>query len=94
MEKQFNVAAKRISDPKYAGKGPSANAEKLEVYALFKQATVGDVTGSQPWAVKIEARQKWDAWSAVKGSSKEDAMTKYVAVVNKFLGEPSEEELA
>ena len=29
--------------------------------------------GSQPWAVKLEARAKWDAWNEVKGTSSEDA---------------------
>lgn len=52
---------------------------KLLMYALYKQATVGDVEGSQPWAVQLEARAKWDAWNAVKGKSKEDAMAEYAA---------------
>lgn len=29
--------------------------------------------GSQPWAVQLEARAKWDAWSEVKGTSAEEA---------------------
>ena len=32
------------------------NDRKLKTYALYKQATSGDVTGSQPWAVQMEAR--------------------------------------
>jgi hypothetical protein len=47
------------------------------------QATVGDVEGSQPWAVQMEARAKWDAWNSVKGMSKEDAMSQYIAIVTK-----------
>lgn len=35
---------------------------------------MGDVQGSQPWAVQYEARAKWDAWNANKGMTKEDAM--------------------
>ena len=31
-------------------KGTPSNEEKLKLYSLYKQATVGDVTGSQPWA--------------------------------------------
>lgn len=56
--------------------------EKLEYYALFKQATIGDVQGEQPWAVQFEARAKWDAWNKLKGTSKEDAMRKYVALID------------
>ena len=43
------------------------NSEKLKAYALYKQATEGDVKGSQPWAIQLEKRAKWDAWNAVKG---------------------------
>jgi diazepam-binding inhibitor (GABA receptor modulating acyl-CoA-binding protein) len=52
--------------------------EKLKVYALYKQATEGDCTASQPWAVQVEARAKHDAWSALKGRTKEQAMQDYV----------------
>eukprot|EP00796_Vickermania_ingenoplastis_P011188 gene11188-7765_t len=53
------------------------NDIKLHFYALFKQATEGDVKGSQPWAVQIEARSKWDAWNKLKGKSAEDAKKEY-----------------
>eukprot|EP01063_Lacrimia_lanifica_P015732 TRINITY_DN223_c1_g4_i1.p1 TRINITY_DN223_c1_g4~~TRINITY_DN223_c1_g4_i1.p1 ORF type:complete len:105 (+),score=39.56 TRINITY_DN223_c1_g4_i1:52-366(+) len=58
------------------------NEAKLKVYALFKQATVGDVQGSQPYAVQFEARAKWDAWNALKGTTQEDAQAQYVAHLN------------
>ena len=35
-------------------KADATNEEKLDVYAMFKQATVGDVTGSQPYKVQFE----------------------------------------
>ncbi len=34
--------------------------------------------GSQPWAVQLEARAKWDAWNSIKGMAKEEAMRMYV----------------
>jgi diazepam-binding inhibitor (GABA receptor modulating acyl-CoA-binding protein) len=46
------------------------NEELLELYSLYKQATAGDVAGSQPWAVQMEARAKWDAWAKLKGFSR------------------------
>lgn len=65
--------------------GPPRNdtstAVKLKFYSLFKQATEGDVQGTQPWAVQLEARAKWDAWAALKGMSQEEAMRQYVALV-------------
>ena len=56
----------------------TSNDRKLEFYKLYKQATDGNVTGSQPWAVQIEARAKWNAWNSVKGMSKDEAMHKYI----------------
>merc|ERR1712167_498654 len=76
MSAELTAAAERIRDP--ANKVESSNAQKLELYGLYKQATVGDVTGSQPWAVQLEARAKWDAWNAIKGMSKEQAMQEYI----------------
>jgi diazepam-binding inhibitor (GABA receptor modulating acyl-CoA-binding protein) len=63
---------------------PKANTstdEKLKFYSLFKQATEGDVKGDQPWAVQFEARAKWDAWAKLRGMSKEEAMRKYIELV-------------
>jgi diazepam-binding inhibitor (GABA receptor modulating acyl-CoA-binding protein) len=59
-------------------KSDTSDADKLKVYGLFKQATEGDVTGSQPWAINVVARAKYDAWATHKGMSKEDAMKAYV----------------
>ena len=53
---------------------------------LRLQATVGDVTGSQPWAVQIEARLKYNAWAKLKGVSKEEAMQSYIDL----LGDPAD----
>ncbi|CUG81006.1 Hypothetical protein, putative [Bodo saltans] len=55
------------------------NDTKLQFYSLYKQATEGDVTGTQPWAVQLEARAKWDAWNSRKGLSSDDAKAAYVA---------------
>lgn len=54
------------------------NSDLLDLYSLYKQATVGDVNVPQPWAVQVEARAKWDAWNALKGVSREKAMKDYV----------------
>eukprot|EP00729_Bicosta_minor_P010406 gene10406-5070_t len=55
---------------------------KLNMYGLYKQINVGDVEGSQPWAVQVEARAKWDAWAKEKGKSADDCKTEYAALVN------------
>eukprot|EP00461_Guttulinopsis_vulgaris_P010231 UN10305 len=63
----------------------TTNEEKLKLYGLYKQATVGDINIDQPWAVQVEARAKWDAWAANKGMSKEEAEQKYIAVVDELV---------
>merc|ERR1712032_215826 len=80
----FQAAVERIKNPD--NKVESSNAQKLTLYKYFKQATSGDVTGTQPWAVQVEARAKWDAWNEVKGMSKEDAEKAYVDFVTELLG--------
>ena len=75
LETRFRKAAH------YVRNSPASNAsneEKLNIYALYKQGNEGDVTGSQPWAVQIEARAKWDAWKKLEGTSKESAMEDYI----------------
>ena len=66
-------------------KTPS-NDDLLELYALYKQGTSGDVSGSRPGMLDLKGRAKFDAWTKKKGTSKDDAMTKYVAYVDKLAG--------
>mmetsp|Transcript_14797 Transcript_14797/g.23457 ORF Transcript_14797/g.23457 Transcript_14797/m.23457 type:complete len:126 (+) Transcript_14797:1-378(+) len=63
------------------------NDRKLLCYGFFKQAAVGDVDSDQPYAVQFEKRSKWDAWNAVKGMSKEDAMKNYIEELEKQIKE-------
>lgn len=53
----------------------------LKLYGLYKQATVGDVTGSRPGILDIQGRLKYDAWAKLKGTSPEQAMRDYIALV-------------
>eukprot|EP00053_Salpingoeca_punica_P003473 m.43365 g.43365 ORF g.43365 m.43365 type:complete len:101 (+) comp12209_c0_seq2:92-394(+) len=62
--------------------GDTTTERKLEFYKYFKQATEGDVKGSQPWAVQLEARAKWDAWNSVKGMAAEEAMRLYAKLLD------------
>lgn len=61
------------------------NSEKLKFYSLFKQATEGDVTGTQPWAVQMEARAKWDAWNERKGMAKDAAQAEYARLLTEVV---------
>ncbi len=54
---------------------------KLALYALYKQATVGDVSGKRPGFTNLVGRAKYDAWAALAGTSAEQARADYVAKV-------------
>lgn len=56
-------------------------AELLELYALFKQATVGDVSGARPGVFDLKGRAKFDAWGKKKGLPSEAAQNAYIQLV-------------
>ncbi|HTS02395.1 MAG TPA: acyl-CoA-binding protein [Thermoanaerobaculia bacterium] len=59
-----------------------SNDQLLDLYGLYKQATEGDVSGARPGILDVRGRAKFDAWTKRKGVSREDAMKKYVALVD------------
>ena len=78
LQQLFESAAARSKD---FTKRPS-NEELLQLYALYKQATEGDVTGERPGGFDFKGIAKFDAWEALKGKSKTDAMQEYIAFVD------------
>ena len=67
-------------------KRPS-NDQLLDLYAFYKQATEGDVSGSRPGMFDLKGRAKYDAWAGRKGLSKDEAMKRYAALVDKLAAE-------
>jgi acyl-CoA-binding protein len=65
-----------------------SNDQLLDLYGLYKQATEGDVSGSRPGLLDLKGRAKYDAWAKRKGASKDDAMKKYVALVDSLVSGP------
>ena len=62
------------------------NDTLLRLYALYKQATVGDVSGKRPGFMDMVGQAKYDAWAKAKGISKDAAMQAYIDLVNKLKG--------
>lgn len=62
------------------------NDTKLRLYALYKQATSGDVEGKRPGFTNPVGRAKHDAWAAVQGMDADAARTEYVEVVRGLTG--------
>jgi len=77
LEEQFNQAAENV---KNLTKRPE-DEELLELYALYKQATVGDNNTAKPGMLDLKGRAKWEAWNGKKGQSKEAAMQAYITLV-------------
>lgn len=58
-----------------------SNDNLLKLYALYKQATSGDVSGSRPGGFDFKGAAKYDAWAKLKGTSHDDAKTQYSELV-------------
>ena len=59
----------------------------LNLYALYKQGSSGDVTGSKPGFFDFVGAAKFEAWEKLKGTSEEQAKSQYVELVQKLGGE-------
>ena len=57
------------------------NKTLLQIYALYKQATLGDATGKRPGFMDLVGRAKWDAWKAIEGKPANEAMQAYVELI-------------
>jgi acyl-CoA-binding protein len=77
LQENFNSA---VSQSKDLPSRPS-NEDLLQLYALFKQATEGDVSGDKPGGFDFKAIAKYSAWEEKKGMDKEKAMQEYVNLV-------------
>jgi diazepam-binding inhibitor (GABA receptor modulating acyl-CoA-binding protein) len=80
LQDDFQSAVSRSKD---LPKRPS-NEELLELYALFKQGTDGDVVGDRPGGFDFKAIAKYDAWASKKGKSKDEAMQEYVDLMSRL----------
>lgn len=83
LKEQFEKA---VADSRVLPERPN-NETLLQIYSLYKQATDGDVNTDPPSnPFDFVAKAKYQAWEALKGKSKDDAMKEYIALVNKLKG--------
>jgi diazepam-binding inhibitor (GABA receptor modulating acyl-CoA-binding protein) len=61
------------------------NEDKLQIYGLFKQSTVGDVNIECPSIFNLSGRAKWYVWNEHKGKTVVQAKTEYVALVDRLV---------
>ena len=69
-----------VADSKGLAERPD-NATLLKIYALYKQATLGDVSDPKPGFGDLVGRAKWDAWNQLKGTSPDTAKQGYVDLI-------------
>ena len=62
------------------------NETLLKLYALYKQATSGDVEGKRPGFTDPVGRAKYDAWAGIQGMSADDAKGAYADLVESLAG--------
>ena len=62
------------------------NDTLLQMYALYKQGSSGDVSGDKPGFFDFVATAKYEAWEKLSGLSPEDAQNQYVELVKKLGG--------
>ena len=72
-----------VEESKSLSEKPS-NDTLLQLYSLYKQATEGDIAIDPPAPFDFVAKAKYDAWTALKGKTRDAAMTEYIALVGKL----------
>lgn len=63
-----------------------SNEEFLNLYGLFKQATLGDNNTSKPGMFDMKGQYKWKAWKEKSGMASDETADAYVALVEELLG--------
>ncbi len=80
IEKAFDAATLAVK----ALAKPPGDDVLLQLYALYKQATAGDVAGERPGIADMTGRAKYNAWAKRKGDTPTAAMAAYVQLVEKL----------
>ncbi|TAN07856.1 MAG: acyl-CoA-binding protein [Rhodanobacteraceae bacterium] len=60
------------------------NDTLLKLYALYKQATVGDAKGPKPGFFDFVNTAKYEAWLHLRGMRADDAQRQYVSLVRQL----------
>jgi diazepam-binding inhibitor (GABA receptor modulator, acyl-CoA-binding protein) len=61
------------------------NETLLKLYSLYKQGAEGDINIEEPSNMfDFVGKAKYNAWNALKGTSKESAMQSYINLVNEL----------
>lgn len=62
------------------------NETLLQLYALYKQGSEGDVSGDKPGFFDFVGTAKFEAWTRLKGMPRDTARQQYVELVQRLKG--------
>jgi diazepam-binding inhibitor (GABA receptor modulating acyl-CoA-binding protein) len=63
------------------------DSNMLQLYALYKQGSAGDVEGDKPSFFDFVGAAKYEAWEKLEGTSSDQAQAQYVELVRKLGGQ-------
>lgn len=81
LDEEFNEAATSVKE---LASQPS-DTDLLVLYALYKQATVGDCNTARPGMLDFKGKAKWDAWNEKKGLDQDTAKKEYIEKVRALI---------
>lgn len=94
IDVQFNRAVEIIQGLPKTGPVQTDYEEKLRMYSLYKQATVGNVKSPRPAVWDMLGRAKWDEWAKHKDLDPSEAKWLYVEALLKVLRRYSDKTIA
>ncbi|KAI0068954.1 ACBP-domain-containing protein [Artomyces pyxidatus] len=94
IDAQFDRAVEIIQSLPKTGPIQTGYEEKLTMYSLYKQATVGNVKTPRPGIWDMLGRAKWDAWAKHKDLDSYEAKWLYVDALLKVLRKYSDKTVA
>lgn len=87
IKQRFDEAVANVRNAPSDGPFKPSRDLQLTMYGLYRQAVDGDATGAKPGMLNPVARYKWQAWKNNEGMPRDDAMSAYVAAVDKIAAE-------
>ncbi|XP_012214581.1 putative acyl-CoA-binding protein [Linepithema humile] len=81
LDERFDNAATAVKELA----SQPADEDLLELYALYKQATIGDCNTERPGMLDFKGKAKWDAWNGKQGLGQETAKEQYIAKVEELI---------
>lgn len=87
LDEKFKIVSNLIRTLPLEGPLVISDDTKLKMYALFKQATVGDNCIEKPFILNIKERKKWHSWNCLKNKDKDSSKLEYIQEFKKIVKE-------